>query len=219
MESLKKAAVRAGVVVATYGVDFLVHRDGASADRYGCFEDEQLTAEFAIAPIDDNDRALSTCKEHGGERAVDSRAFTVQMLIAEQAVDGLDVVFDEGITATCPAEMGQREFPAIEERLDDPQECTLSGTVADDGIAFEPGIQQANGVHAALSDSGGSVVTTIRSDGSVHVDPLILCFHLDNCRNSWGYISKALQLTANPLRGLSAAELGRCVATTHRDKH
>jgi len=42
---------------------------------------------------------------------------------------------------------------------------------------------------------------------------------LDNCRNSWGYISKALQLTANPLRGLSAAELGRCVATTHRDKH
>jgi len=117
------------------------------------------------------------------------------MLIAEQAVDGLDVVFDEGITATRPAEMGQRKFPAIEECLDDPQESTLSGTVTDDGIAFEPGIQQANGVHAALSDSGGSVVTTIRSDGSVHVDPLILCFQMTNRQKSWGYISKALQPT------------------------
>ena len=105
--------------------------------------------------------------------------------------------------------MGQCEFSAIEQRLDDTQERVLPGAVADDGIAFEPRIQQANGVHAALSDFGGGVATTIRSDGSVHVDPLILCFHLDNCQNSWGYLSKALQLTANPLRGLSAAELGR----------
>jgi hypothetical protein len=133
------------------------------------------------------------------------------MRIAEQAVDGLDVVFDEGIAAPRPPEMGQSEFTAIEQRLDDTQQSVLTSAMADDGIAFEPRIQQANGVHAALSDSDGSVVTTIRSDGSVHVDPLILCFHLDNCQNSWGYLSKALQLMGNvlakPLRGLAAAEL------------
>jgi hypothetical protein len=98
------------------------------------------------------------------------------MRVAEQAVDGLDVMFDEGITAPRPAKMGQGEFPAVEQCLDDTQECNLPGTVANNGIAFEPGIQQANGVHAALSDVDDCVATTIRSDGSVHVDPLILCF-------------------------------------------
>jgi hypothetical protein len=115
------------------------------------------------------------------------------MWIAEQAVDGLDVVFDEGIPATSPTEMGQGEFPAIEQRLDNTQERDSPGAVSNDGIAFEPRIQQANGVHAALSDTDGCVVTTIRSDGSVHVDPLIPCFQLDNYQKSWGYLSDGMR--------------------------
>jgi len=195
MEALKEAAMGAGAVVASHGVDFFVHRDGAPADGYGGFEDEQFPAEFAIAPIDDDDGALGARKKHRAERGVDSPALVVKMRIAKQAVDGLDVMFDEGIAASRPAEVGQCEFPAVEQSLDDPQESVLSGPVADNGIAFEPGIQQANGVHAALSENDGGVVTTIRSDGSVHVDPLILCFQMDNCQNSWGYLSKALQPT------------------------
>jgi hypothetical protein len=117
------------------------------------------------------------------------------MGVAEQAVDGFDVMFDEGIAAPRPAELGQGELSAIEQGLDDPQECGLSGAMADNGIAFEPRIQQANGVHAALSVNDEGVATTIRSDGSVHVDPLILCFQMTNRQKSWGYLSKALQWT------------------------
>jgi hypothetical protein len=214
MESLKEAAMGAGAVVASQGVDFFVHRDGAPSDGYGGFEDEQFPAEFAIAPIDDDDRALGTCKEHRAERGVDPLALPVQMRITKQTVDGFDVMFDEGIAAPRPAEMGQCEPPAVEQGLDNPKECVSPGAVADNGIAFEPGIQQANGVHAALSEVDGGVATTIRSDGSVHVDPLILCFQMDNCQNSWGYLSKALQRTrinvgCFPWRSVRAAELGR----------
>jgi hypothetical protein len=176
-------------------VDFFVHRDGASADGHGGFEDEQFTTELTIAPINDDDGALGTCKEHRAERGVDSLALIVQMGITEQAVDGFDVMFDEGIAAARPAEMRQGKLSAVEQGLDDPKECALPGAVADNGIAFEPGIQQANGVHAALSENDGCVATTIRSDGSVHVDPLILCFQMTNRQNSWGYLSKALQRT------------------------
>ena len=216
MESLKEAAMGAGVVVATYRMNFFVHRDGASADRYGGFENEQFTAELTIAPINDDDGALSARKEHRAECGVDTPALVVQMRITEQAVDGLDVMFDEGIAAPRPPELGQGELPALEQGLDDPKECGLPGAVADNGIAFEPTIQQANGVHAALSDVDDCVATTIRSDGSVHVDPLIHCFQMTNRQKSWGYLSKALQPTperapapsAAPFLG-GAAELGR----------
>jgi hypothetical protein len=195
METLKEAAMGARVVVASYGMDFFVHRDSASTDGHGGFEDEQFAAEFTIAPVNDDDGALSARKEHGAECGVDSLALAVQMRITEQAVDGLDVMFDEGITAPRPAEMCQRELPAVEQCLDDPKEGLSSGAVADNGIAFEPRIQQANGVHAALSGVDGGVATTIRSDGSVHVDPLIHCFQMTSCQKSWGYLSKALQRT------------------------
>jgi hypothetical protein len=173
MESLKEAAMGTRIVVASYGMNFFVHGDGAPADRYGGFENKEFTAEFTIAPVNDDDGALGTRKEHRAECGVDSPALVMQMRITEQAVDGLDVMFDEGIAWPRPTELGQGELPAIEQGLDDPKECGLPGAMADNGIALEPRIQQANGVHAALSGVDGSVATTIRSDGSVHVDPLI----------------------------------------------
>jgi hypothetical protein len=176
MESLKEAAMGAGVVVAAQGINFFVQRDGAPTDGYGGFEDERFAAELTIAPIDDDDGALSAGKEHRAERGVDPLALIVKVRISEQAVDGFDVMFDESIAASCPAEMGQCELSAVEQCLDNPKECDLPRAVADNGIAFEPGIQQANGVHAALSHTGGGVAKTIRSDGGVPVDPLILCF-------------------------------------------
>ena len=214
MESAEKLAMGTGTVVAAQGMNFFLHRDGAPADGYGGFEDKQFTAELTIAPIDDDDGALSARKEHGAEWGVDSLALLLQMRIPEQAVNGLDVVFNKGVGAARATEMGQGEFPAVEQGFNDPQECGLSGAVADDGIAFEPRIQQANGVHAALSDSEGGVVTTIRSDGSVHVDPLSFCFQMTNRQKSWGYLSKALQrmrisMGCFPCRYVRGAERGR----------
>jgi len=97
MESAEELAMGAGVVVAAYGMDFFVERDGASAGRHSSFEDEEFTAKFTIAPIDDDDRAPGAREEHRAECSVDSATFVVQMGITEQAVDGLDVMFDEGI--------------------------------------------------------------------------------------------------------------------------
>jgi len=214
MESVKEATMGVGVVITAQGMDFFVEREGAPADGQGGFEDEQFTAELAVAPIDDDDGTLGVSEEHRAECGIDSPALTVQMGITEEAVDGFDVMFDEGISGTCATEVGQSKLSAAEQRFDDSQECEVPGAVTDDGIAFEPGIQQASGVHAALSEVDGGVATTIRSDGSVHVDPVILCFQMTNRQNSWGYLSKALQPTrisagCFPWRSVRAAELGR----------
>jgi hypothetical protein len=67
--------------------------------------------------------------------------------------------------------------------------------MADDAIVFTPTFQQADRVHAVLSGLDDCFPTTIRSDGSMHVDPLTDCIPSIHVRNSRGYVSYRMERT------------------------
>lgn len=136
------------------------------------------------------------------------------MSIARQPVYRLDGVLHERSAVTMVARTGRGELPASEKRVDDPHERTRTGTMSDYGVAFESRFQEPVRVPAVLSDPDGCVATPIRSDGSMHVDPLSNCIPSPCRRSSWGYLSKALlrtRIDAGCFSGrfVRAAELGR----------
>ncbi len=96
-----------------------------------------------------------------GHRLVAIDVFAMQVLIAEQPVDRLDVVFDEGIAFAVPPEMCESEHATVERCSDDTKRCVEPRLMADDLVALAPSFQLADRVHAVLSDAGDCVATTI----------------------------------------------------------
>ena len=128
-----------------------------------------------VGPVDENHRTRDTSQHRPRQGAINTVSFPMQVPIAQQSVHRLDVVFDESPTRTVTPQMGQGEPTAAEQRTDDSHQCPRSGLMADDAIALQPFFQQAHRVHAVLSDSNDGIATTIRSDDSMHVDPLTYC--------------------------------------------
>ena len=83
--------------------------------------------------------------------------------------------------------MGQGELGATEQRPDHSHQRCHSRLTTDDGVALKRFFQQAHRVHGVLSDLNNEFATTIRSDDSMHVDPLIDCIFAIFYRNSWRY--------------------------------
>jgi len=213
VESGEELTVSLGAIVSTHRVDFFV--DGHSSPTHGnrCLEDEQPALEFAVGPIDDDERSVDMGEQGVGDLGVDIDSLAMQMRVAEQPVHRFDVVLDERAAFPATAEMCESELPAVEQCFDHSKQRIEPCPVADDVVAFEPSFQQANRVHAVLSDVDDCVATTIRSDDSMHVDPLSNCIPSIYGQNSWGYLSKALQRTrinlgCFPWLLVRAAELG-----------
>lgn len=174
-QSLEKSPVGLGAVVVAHRMNFFVHRYRATPDRHRRLEHEQFPVEFAVGPIHNNDRAWNMLKQCPRQRRIHTVTFNMEMTITQQSVHGLDVVFHESLTTTVTAKMGERELAAAKQRLYDAKERFSSRPMSNHGVAFKPFFQQANRVHAVLSVSNGCVATPIRSDDSMHVDPLSDC--------------------------------------------
>ena len=147
----------------------LVERDGASLEREGSLQDEDLALEFAVCPVDDDDGPLELGEEgvcHGG---VDALALAVEMSVSEQAVDGLDVMLYKSSSGAMTAQFGQRESASSKGCIDYSNESIEARPVGDTAVAREPAFQQAKRVHVVLSGRDGCVVTPIGSDDDMHV--------------------------------------------------
>ena len=97
------------------------------------------------------------------------------------------------MTPAVTAKMSQCELAAAEQCTDHSYQCLNSGSMADDGVALQPVFQQSHRVHAVLSDLDGCFATTIRSDDSMHVDPLTDCISEISHQYLWGYVRLFLQ--------------------------
>ena len=188
LQSMQESPVGPGGVVAAHRMHFFVDGNRSPLDRHRGLEDELLVRKRAVGPIDENHRTRDTTQYRPRQGAIDIVSFPMQMTIAEQSVYGLDVVFDEGTSGAVTPEMGQGEPAAAEQSVDDPHQGMLPGLMADDGVALQPFFQQSHCVHAVLSDSDDGAGTTIRSDDSMHVDPLTDCISTISYRNSWRYL-------------------------------
>ena len=91
--------------------------------------------------------------------------------------------------------MRERELSTIEQSLDHSEQGAEPRPVADNLVAFTPSFQQADRVHAVLSGPDDCFATAIRSDDSMHVDPLTDCIYATSTSNSWGYLSNNMELT------------------------
>jgi len=105
---------------------------------YGRARAEQLPLELAVGPIDHDERPLDVTEDGTRERRVAGVTLPLQMAVAGQAVDGPDVMLDEGIALAPATEVGQRELGAAEDCLGEPERGLKPGLVADDLIALQP---------------------------------------------------------------------------------
>jgi hypothetical protein len=175
VESEKELTMGLGAIVSTHRIDFFVEGHSASTHRHSRLKDEQSALEFTVGPVDNDERSFNVGEQRVGDLGVDIDSLAMQMWVAEQSVDRFDVMLDEGAALAVTAEVGECEFSAIEQCFDHSKQRIEPCSVTDDVVAFEPSFQQANGVHAVLSDVDDCVATTIRSDDSMHVDPLSNC--------------------------------------------
>ena len=185
MQSMQESPVSPGIVVRAHRMHFFVDRNRSPLHRHRRLEDELLGRERAVGPIDENHRTHDPSQHRPRQGAIDALSFLMQVPIAQQSVHGLDVMFDEGAPRAVTTEMGQGELAATEQRPDDSHQRSHSRLMTDDGVALKSFFQQAHRVHAVLSDPDDGLPTTIRSDDSMHVDPLTDCISAISYRNSW----------------------------------
>lgn len=114
---------------------------------------------------------------------------TPEMGVADQTVGAFDVVLLQHLVADAAPERGQRRFATEHYPVDDLHYRREPRPMHERTVASKPNFQHSNRVHAVLSDSNGSVASTIRSDVSMHVDPLSHCSNAESSLNSWGYLS------------------------------
>ncbi|MGR9090457.1 MAG: hypothetical protein ACU85U_07750 [Gammaproteobacteria bacterium] len=62
----------------------------------------------------------------------------MKLFVAEQPVDGLDVVFDVTVSGPMSAEMGEGQLPTAERRIDDAHDGIHAILMSENAIAFEP---------------------------------------------------------------------------------
>lgn len=99
--------MRFRAIVVSQGMDFFVEGESTSVHGYRGTQDEQLSLEFTVCPVDDDERSGNGVEELSCQCGVDTGAFTLQMGITQEAVDGFNVMFDEGIAGTEAAQMSQ----------------------------------------------------------------------------------------------------------------
>jgi len=100
----------AGAVVAFERENTFVQRDGAPADRHRRFQHNPLSAEFEVRPVHDDQRSTGPRQERPGQRPIDVVAFAMKVLVAEQSIDGLDLVLDARNAGEASTQLRQREL-------------------------------------------------------------------------------------------------------------
>ena len=171
-EVAQEATMDARIVVAAHGMRLLVDRVGPASNRHGRFQDEHLALEFAISPIHDDDGTLKPGDKLPRHGLIDAKALAVQMDIAEQSVDSLDVVLHVSGAGAMAAEFREAEPASSKRGVDYSNEGFEARGVANAVVARKPVFDQAESVHVVLSDRDGCVATPIGSDDDMHVHSL-----------------------------------------------
>jgi hypothetical protein len=109
-----------------------------SADRDRRLEQDELATRLEVGPVDDDHRTLDAMQNRSRDRSVDSSALEMQRAIAEQPIDGLDVMLFKRVAASTTTEMGQRKLGATERRGDDANERGAPRLVLDESSLLEP---------------------------------------------------------------------------------
>ena len=106
----------------------------------------------------------------------------------EDLLGTLDVVFLQHPVAYPAPELRQRRFAAEHHPIDNLYHRRQPCPMHKRAVASKPNFQHSSRVHAVLSQSNGCFAIPIRSDDSMHVDPLNHCSRALSSQNSWGYL-------------------------------
>ena len=189
LELAEETTVCSRAVVASKRMDFLVDGQRSPAEGQCGGEHQPLMPGFAVGPVDDNDGALDTSEQPMRERPVDSDPLGMQVGIDEQPVDAFDLDLGASRTREPTPDVRQSQSAAAKQSLYGIGQAHRPGAVNEWGIAFEPSFQESDGVHAVSPRSNGEgLATSIRSRGSMHVDPLNVCLYATSSEFSWGYL-------------------------------
>ena len=137
---MQKLAVSAGAVVALEGKYPGVDSYRTPTDRNGCLQHRPLAASatFEIRPVHGEHGPAHAGEQRPGERPVDLCAFAVQVAIAEQPIDGFDVVLDVRAARPISAELTQRRLAAENERMDHSDERRRPHRMRNDRPLLQP---------------------------------------------------------------------------------
>jgi hypothetical protein len=140
LEAMQELAVSAGAVVALEGKYPGIDSCRTPTDRPGCLQHRPLAASatFEIRPVHGEHGPAHAGEQRPGERPVDLCAFAVQVPVAEQPIDGFDVMLDVRAACAVSAELTQRRLAAENERLDYSDERRRPHRVRDDRPLLQP---------------------------------------------------------------------------------
>ena len=104
----------------------------------------------AVGPVDEEDRPRGRREQPAGQSLINDQPLLVKVGIAEQPIDALDAVLHERRAAEIAPEVGQRQFPAQEQRLDDLGDGGPAHRVDPRAAPAQPALQYPARVHAVL---------------------------------------------------------------------
>ena len=136
-----------GVVVAAHRMDLFADQNRSPLHRNRRFEHALLVRHLAA----------------------DTNSFPMQVSIAQQLLNSLDVMLGEGSTRAAMPQMGQRELTPVKQHHADPYLGMELHTMVDDGVASQQSVRQVHCVHADLSGFNYSV--EFLSIGSIQTLP------------------------------------------------
>jgi hypothetical protein len=134
-----------------------------------------FVARFTIRPIDEEDRAGSFAQPPLRDRSIDGDPFVLQMGVAQQAVDALEVVFDKSRSLQLPPQIRERQSAAGQQAVDHFDQGAQSRPMDRWTSVSQPFMQQSHSGPAASSIAMERVATLIRSVGSMSINPLSSC--------------------------------------------
>src|SRR5438093_984182 len=187
LQIAQKAPVRPWVVVACQGIYFLIDRQCSPPHGHCRLKHQMLVPRLTIRPIDEKDGAGSVGQHPLRDRSINGDPFVLQMNVAQQAVDALNVVFDKGRGRQLPAQIRERQSAAGQQTLDHFDQGAQSRLMYRWTSVAQPFMQQSNPGHAASSLVMERVATPIRTVGRMSLNPLSYgSFNLFR-QDSWGY--------------------------------